>query len=161
MNINILASNFITYHVLWLDTKNNTIMPGKFTKIGYSTPCMTMTGLYVSFPIVTENPDANDDKTYLKFTPQSPQNINLIREYTRIESRMLDNYIQTRHKPLKKVNLLTKQLLSGFMKVYKETPNIDLQTCNHYCVKISGVWETQDECGLTYKLFGGNRILTL
>ena len=161
MNINILASNFITYHVLWLDTKNNTIMPGKFTKIVYSTSCMTMTCLYISFPIITENTDATDDKTYLKFTPQSPENINLILEYTRIESRMLDNYIQIRHKNLKKVNLLSKQLLSGFMKVYKESPNIELQNCDNYCVKISGVWETQFECGLTYKLFGGNRILNL
>lgn len=155
MNVNIPATKFVTYYVSWLDTKNNTIMPGNFTKLCYITPHMTMNGLYLHFPVEVASHDIVNDKTQLKFYPNTPHNLMLIRNFTNIEHKMLDNYIQTQQKPLKKVQLLSKQLLSGFMKVYKENNNADLSKCNEYCVKISGVWETHDECGLTYKLFGG------
>ena len=155
MNLNIPASKFITHYVSWLDTKNNTIMDGNFTKLCYITPHMTMNGLYLHFPVEAVVNDTIDDKTQLKFHPQSHQNVQIIKEFTKIEHKMLDNYIQTQQKPLKQVHLLSKQLLSGFMKVYKENNYTDLHHYNDYCVKISGVWETRDECGLTYKLFGG------
>lgn len=161
MNINIHATQFVTYYVSWLDTKNNTIMPGNFTKLCYITPHMTMNGLYLHFPVEISQHDLTNDKTQLKFNPSAPENVQLIRYFTNIEHKMLDNYIQTQQKNLKKVQLLSKQLLSGFMKVYKENTNADLNQCNDYCVKISGVWETHDECGLTYKLFGGVRAKNL
>lgn len=157
MNINIHASQFVTYYVSWLDTKNNTIMPGNFTKICYITPHLTMNGLYLHFPVEISQQDTTYDKTQLKFHPSTPSNLQLIRHFTNIEHKMLDNYIQTQQKNIKKVQLLSKQLMSGFMKVYKENSNTDLSQCNDYCVKISGVWETHNECGLTYKLFGGIR----
>jgi len=56
---------------------------------------------------------------------------------------------------MNKVLLLSKQLASGFMKVYKESHLSSAKPPDTFCVKISGVWETKDECGLTYKLFGG------
>ena len=71
---------------------------------------------------------------------------------------MLDNYIQTRQKNLKKVILLSKQLNSGFMKIYKENNSSNKNLNKKFCVKISGVWETRDECGLTYKLYGGGTV---
>ena len=155
MNLNIPASKFITHYVSWLDTKNNTIMDGNFTKLCYITPYMTMIWLYLHFPVDIVTNEIIDDKTQLKFHPNSQHNIDLIKDFTRIEHKMLDNYIQTQQKPLKKIQLLSKQLMSGFMKVYKENNYTDLYDYNDYCVKISGVWETHDECGLTYKLFGG------
>ena len=42
------------------------------------------------------------------------------------------------------------------MKIYKETYNNFVESNDKYFyVKISGVWETDDTCGLTYKLYGG------
>jgi hypothetical protein len=117
-----------------------------------------MNGLYLHFPVDASTHDTVDDKTQLKFHPQAQHNAQLITEFTKIERKMLDNYVQTQQKPLKQVHLLSKQLLSGFMKVYKENNYTELHHYNDYCVKISGVWETQDECGLTYKLFGGVRM---
>jgi hypothetical protein len=155
MNLTIPTQKFLTRNVSWLETKNNTIMTGTFTKICYNTPHMTMNGLYLYFPVVVTPTDIIPDKTQLKFNSQSSENHRTIKEFTIIEHKILDNYIQIRHKSLKKVQLLSKQLLSGFMKVYKETNYVDLPQYNEYCVKISGVWETHNECGLTYKLFGG------
>jgi hypothetical protein len=155
MNLTIPTQKFLTRNVSWLETKNNTIMTGTFTKICYNTTHMTMNGLYLHFPVVITPPEIIHDKTQLKFNSQSSGNNRIIKEFTIIEHKILDNYIQTRHKSLKKVQLLSKQLLSGFMKVYNETNYVDFPYYNEYCVKISGVWETHNECGLTYKLFGG------
>ena len=134
-------------------------MDGNFTKLCYITPNMTMNGLYLHFPVEVVTNEIVDDKTQIKFHPNSQYNIDLIKDFTKIEHKMLDNYIQTQQKPLKKVQLLSKQLMSGFMKVYKENNYTELYHYNDYCVKISGVWETRDECGLTYKLFGGVRMV--
>ena len=155
MNLTIPSNTFITRNVSWLDTKNNTIMSGTFTKLCYNTPHMSMNGLYLHFPVDIAETDIIHDKTQLKFNPQSLKNNRIIKDFTIIEHKMLDNYIQTKHKVLRKVNLLSKQLISGFMKVYKESNYLDFPQYNDYCVKISGVWETHNECGLTYKLFGG------
>jgi len=160
MNLTIPSKNFITRNICWLDTKNNTIMSGTFTKLCYNTSHMSMNGLYLHFPVVIAEKDIIHDKTQLKFTPHTLQNNRIITGFTNIEHKILDNYIQNRHKSLKKVPLLSKQLMSGFMKVYKESNSIDFHQYNNYCVKISGVWETHNECGLTYKLFGGISLST-
>lgn len=158
MNVNINTTQFITHNVSWLDTKTNIIMEGNFTKICYITPEMTMNGLYIRFPIDVSTLEIMDDRTQMKFNPYSNTNINIVKEFAKIEYKLLDNYLQTRQKPLKKIILLSKQLYSGFMKIYKENNQKFKPNNNSFYVKISGIWETCDECGLTYKLFGGNSI---
>lgn len=159
MNVNINTTQFITHNVSWLDTKTNIIMEGNFTKICYITPEVTMNGLYIKFPIDVSTLEIMDDRTQMKFNPYSNTNINIVKEFARIEYKLLDNYIQTKQKSLKKIILLSKQLYSGFMKIYKENNQKFKPNNNSFYVKISGIWETCDECGLTYKLFGGNSIL--
>jgi hypothetical protein len=44
------------------------------------------------------------------------------------------------------------------MKVYKENHLLPSKFPDTFCVKISGVWETKEDCGLTYKLFGGTSL---
>jgi hypothetical protein len=158
MNVNINTAQFATHNVSWLDTKANVIMDGNFTKICYITPDFTMNGLYLQFPVEISTLDNIDDKLQMKFNPYSPSNSHTVKEYAKIENKLLDNYIQTRQKSLKKVILLSKQLHSGFMKIYKETyTNCTVQNEQTFCVKISGIWETFDACGLTYKLYGGTK----
>lgn len=159
MNVNINTTQFITLNVSWLDTKPNIIMEGNFTKICYIAPEMTMNGLYIQFPIDISTLEIMDDRTQMKFNPYSNININIVKEFAKIEYKLLDNYLQTKQKPLKKIILLSKQLYSGFMKIYKENNQKFKPNNNSFYVKISGIWETGDECGLTYKLFGGNSIL--
>ena len=158
MNINLYTSQFMTHSVSWLDTKSNTIMDGNFTKLCYINPYMTMNGVYLEFPVELTKLEIIDDKTQIKFSSHIKCNNVMIKEFSKIEVKMLENYILTKQKPLKKVLLLSKQLLSGFMKVYKENYYSTYNQPNTFCVKISGVWETADECGLTYKLFGGTTI---
>lgn len=161
MNVNLYTSQFITDSVSWLDTKNNTIMSGDFTKLSYILPHMTMNGIYLEFPVELTKIEVIADKTQIKFFPHTTTNIAIIREFSKIELKILENYILTKQKPMNKVLLLSKQLASGFMKVYKENHLSSANPPDIFCVKISGVWETQDDCGLTYKLFGGTSVPTL
>jgi hypothetical protein len=158
MNVNLYTSQFMTESVSWLDTKNNTIMAGDFTKLSYILPHMTMNGIYLEFPVELTKIEVISDKTQIKFFPHTTTNIAIIREFSKIELKILENYILTKQKQLNKVLLLSKQLSSGFMKVYKENLLASAKTPDTFCVKISGVWETQDDCGLTYKLFGGTSL---
>ena len=158
MNINLYTSQFMTDSVSWLDTKNNTIMSGDFTKLSYILPHMTMNGIYLEFPVELTKIEVISDKTQIKFFPHNTSNVTIIREFSKIELKILENYILTKQKPMNKVLLLSKQLASGFMKVYKENHVASSTPPDSFCVKISGVWETKDECGLTYKLFGGTNL---
>jgi len=69
MNVNLYTSQFITDSVSWLDTKNNTIMSGDFTKLSYILPHMTMNGIYLEFPVELTKIEVISDKTQIKFFP--------------------------------------------------------------------------------------------
>jgi hypothetical protein len=161
MNVNLEPPQFATQNIAWLDTKPNNIMSGNFTKVSYITPEFTMNGLYMQFPVDITTLEYIDDKAQMKFNPHSVKNTKIVKEYARIENKLLDNYMQCpqRKQSLKKVILLSKQLYSGFMKIYKESyANCPKKKEQFFSVKISGVWETVDSCGLTYKLYGGSKI---
>jgi hypothetical protein len=158
MNVNLSTPQFVTDSVSWLDTKNNTIMSGDFTKLSYILPHMTMNGIYLEFPVELTKIEVISDKTQIKFYPQNTSNVAIIKEFSKIETKLLENYILTKQKHINKVLLLSRQLASGFMKVYKENHLLSSKTPDTFCVKISGVWETKYDCGLTYKLFGGTSL---
>jgi hypothetical protein len=46
-------------------------------------------------------------------------------------------------------------MYSGKMKVYKEM-NMNAEEKKSYVIKISGVWESKEEVGITYKLIEVN-----
>lgn len=146
-------------NLFFLDTKRNIIMDGNFTKLVYSNECFVMNGLYVLFPIEYNGTEKIMNKTQLKFNPYLPSNEALIQEFAKLERRILEYYKQIKQSNKKTSILLAKQLYVGFMKTNKENTNMfeqreDTDKKNvHYVIKISGIWETRDEIGLTYKLF--------
>jgi hypothetical protein len=56
--------------------------------------------------------------------------------------------------------LILKQLQGGCIKVYKDFGNDTDSSSSinnmQYVIKISGIWESPEEVGLTYKLFEAN-----
>ena len=48
--------------------------------------------------------------------------------------------------------VLSKQLHSGFFKLYREQHNDKKGGNVKYVLKISGIWETKNEIGITFKL---------
>ena len=146
-------------NVFILDAKRNMIMEGHFSKIIYSNELFTMTGLYILCPIEITNAEANGVKKQIKFNPFTQDNIQIIQDFSKLETRILEYYKQTKQNNRKIINSLAKQLYSGYMKVYKDYNQIfhtNNQNSKVLLLKISGIWETVDNIGLTYKIYEVN-----
>lgn len=156
MNFAINLNNFGLENISFLDSKKNIIMEGLFTKLNFLTEWFTMNGLYFNFPIEIKNISLGE-KNIVKFDAYTKQNISIIQYFSSIEQKLLYFYSIVKGKSLQKNNLLTKQLYSGHMKVIIE--NVSLYSGSKQLIlKISGIWETDNEIGITYKLFEGESI---
>jgi len=160
MIVTLDLSKFTLSNIYFLETKKNIIMDGNFTKLIFSNEFFIMNGIYILFPIDHNGSEKIMNKTQIRFNPFQQYNQTLINEFSKLEKNILEYYKQTRMCNCKIVPLLQKQMLIGFMKTNKEYKNQFLINENNknilYVLKISGIWETKDEIGLTYKLFEVN-----
>ena len=124
--------------------KNNIMNEGQFIRILYSTPYFSLNGIYLYFTIN----DVIVEKYYNKYKCHFQLNNHLdICEKIRIIDESL----------LKKVNLQNKnaqfkiyeQLMNGNIKIFCNTP--PKQNNMGFLLKISGIWETINQYGVTYK----------
>lgn len=162
MIVTLDLSKFTLSNMYFLETKKNIIMDGNFTKLIFSNEFFVMNGIYILFPIDHNGSEKIMNKTQIRFNPFQQYNQILINEFSKLEKSILEYYKQSRMCNCKIVPLLQKQMLIGFMKTNKEYKNQFLINENNkttqYVLKISGIWETQDEIGLTYKLFEVNNL---
>lgn len=162
MIVTLDLSKFTLTNMYFLETKKNIIMDGNFTKLIFSNEFFVMNGIYILFPIDHNGSEKIMNKTQIRFNPFQQYNQTLINEFSKLEKSILEYYRQSRMCNCKIVPLLQKQMLIGFMKTNKEYKNQFLINENNkatqYVLKISGIWETQDEIGLTYKLFEVNNL---
>jgi hypothetical protein len=131
-------------------------MDGYFTKLIYSNEYFTMAGLYILFPIETTTFDTVGMKKQIVFNPNSPHNTQIIQDFAKLEHRVLEFYKQTKQCTRKMSNSLARQMYSGSMKIYKDYnqyKTYDTYKPNLFLLKISGIWETHDTVGLTYKMY--------
>jgi hypothetical protein len=93
------------------------------------------------------------NKNMIRFHPSSEQNLPLVNELSRIEYRIIEYYKNVNKCNKKTVCLLTKQLYNGSLKIYRESNDSSYKNQNtKYIIKLSGIWETYDDVGITYKL---------
>jgi hypothetical protein len=122
--------------------KNNIMYNGNFIRILYSTPNMVLNGIYL---LINFN-DVTCDKYYNKY--KCVFNIynhkDIIENIRTIEEELLEKY-KINKMPLFKIY---EQIRSGYIKIFSDIG--PLQKCN-FILKISGIWETQNNYGLTYK----------
>ena len=123
--------------------KNNIMNDGTFIRIIYSTPLFVLNGIYISINIVI----ISIEKYYNKFkcTFELNQHRDIIDRLRSLEECLLS-----------KANIIGKisqykvyeQLRNGNIKVFSESPE---KINNTFLLKITGIWETENEYGLTYK----------
>jgi len=150
MNITLDLQKLLLSNIYFLEKKRNIIMDGNFTKIIYSNEKFTMNGIYILFPIELTTNDKNVN--LVKFNPYQPNNASIIAEIVKLEYRIVEYYKNIFQCKGKISNFLSKQLYSGSLKLYKELNSVDSNPQKKYLIKISGVWETSDDVGITYKL---------
>lgn len=123
--------------------KNNIMLEGNFIRILYSTYNITLNGVY----LLIELNDITSEKYYNK--NKCTFNVNshkeLIEKIKVIEENLLKKIDIKNKIPQYKIY---EQLINGNIKFFSDN---NTKTTNSFILKISGIWETQINYGLTYK----------
>lgn len=143
-----LVKTFDQYHennvVFCEPIKNSVMNDGNFIRILYSTNIMTLNGIYLFVNLF----DITCEKYYNKF--KCSFNISnhkeLIDKLKVIEEDILQKYNSSKI-PLYKIY---EQIKCGYIKIFTDVEN---KSNTAFVLKISGIWETQNNYGLTYKFF--------
>lgn len=155
MNLVLPINHYSNNHIHLLDSKQNIITDGIFTKIIFSNQLFAMNGLFLFFPIDTENIINSNGRYFINFNPNSTHNTDIINQVFSIEDEILNLYKKTNQVNKKKIFVLNNQLFTGNIKVYKDNydSNDDIFYSNKlFILKISGIWENDNEFGITYKI---------
>jgi hypothetical protein len=123
--------------------KNNIITDGSFIRILYSTHNMVLNGIYL---LLVFN-DIICEKYYNKYKCSFNVNIyaDLIENLKKIEENILKKYLIKNKIPQLKIY---EQLTNGNIKIFNDFDN---KANDQFILKISGIWETTKNYGLTYK----------
>ena len=152
MNIIYNINQFKFRNLFLLEPKRNIIMDGKFTKIVYSDELIVMNGIYLITPFDDFYVENNLNKCVLKINIHNSINSNIITELIKIENNIIQYYKHLFECSKKPFALLKEQILNGNIKLYNNTTNnnVNEKRCK-IIIKISGIWENEDQVGLTYK----------
>ena len=127
--------------------KNNIMSDGIFIRILYSNQQFILNGIYLLIDL--------NDITCEKFYSKYKCNFNvsnhkdIIDKLKQIEEDLLKKY-NTNKIPSYKIY---EQIKSGYIKIFTDVGN--KSRCS-FILKISGIWETQHNYGLTYKFLKVN-----
>jgi len=156
MNIILDISNFQVGYLYFLQPKQNMIMDGTFSKIIYSNEFFSLNSIYLYLPLEIQCAEKIGNKCTVKIAGNSPSNASIIQELSKIESRIIEYYKQIHPNKGGKTSMASmhKQLLSGNLKLYKNytISNEEIKNSIQFILKISGIWESPTDIGLTYKI---------
>ena len=123
--------------------KNNVMNEGNFIRILYSNSYFTLNGIYLLINLT----DVFCDKYYTKykciFNPAIHKD--LINQLKMLEENLMNKCDFQNKIPQYKIY---EQLINGSIKLSNDIGN---RSQSNLILKISGIWETQDKYGLTFK----------
>lgn len=146
MNVVTHIDNFNIYNLFFNEKVNNTVIENShFIRINYSNDLLSLTGIYIDIYLNITEIDKYYNKYKYNFSLSNNHAIisKLIElEKTILKSQIFDKFIKTYK--------LKEQLLSLNIKTFQNNPYYEDNTLN-FILKISGVWITSTQCGLTFK----------
>lgn len=165
MNIIITLSDLLDQNdklknnrIQFLNSKRNITMDGEFTKIIFVTEIFSTDSLFIEFPVqIQYDTRFTVSETFKKNGLMKPNSINqpIINKFIELEKQLLNYYKQYKNIN-KKINfLLNNHLLNGqvkFFTSYQNNNNSTLEKKKAHGIKISGIWESYDSIGITYKI---------
>ena len=109
-----------------------------------------MNGIYIKFNLYDLEIDEYYNKIKCNFSRYDDRNKFLIRQLTTIEHEILKNYIQLTQNP---VYTIREQLMNYYIKLFHKENNrlIGKLSSVSVILKISGLWLTNKEHGLTFR----------
>lgn len=159
MNVVINANEYMSSQLYFTERRVNThIVNSIFNRITYSTNDFIMNGVYIQFELFIKQNEQNFNSNIYNchFDPQHEHNRTMLTIFEEIERSILNKWVQLQHQSSAQVPKpsgdIIQQLRSGVISVWKHDMSIhDKPQFQHFIIKISGVWENDTGCGLTYK----------
>ena len=132
MNLVLDITEISDNNIFFYDSVKNTVMNNSsFIRIIYSNSDIILNGIYIKL---------NIDKSELNKIFSNE----LLNKFDNLEKKILNHYKNDKLQ----INKLREQLIYNINKIN----NINVKdSINNYLLKISGIWETDNNIGLTYK----------
>ena len=151
--------------------QNNDTANSNFSRIIYSTKHISFNGVGVFINVSGAKHEHHYNKMFISFDTALPANQALVSQVHAIECKIINKYVDAVLGCTRRIiHSLTDQMNSGCIKAYvndhlwsvsgtheaNASANpignaIMNSNGNQIMLKICGVWETNDECGITYK----------
>jgi len=145
MNLIIILEQFNNENIYFKPAiENNIIEDSTFVKIIYSNNLVTLNSLFIDIPLKIHYIENYFKKK--KYSFDIEKNKEILQKIYTIEENILNKY---NSKKCKK-HIIRQSLASGFLKVFPN--NIDEPDNGKIIIKISGIWETNTDYGLNYKI---------
>ena len=145
MNLVISYDNIDLNSIFFQEPVRNTVMDNSnFIRVLYSNELLTLNGIFVEFSLRNVNFEQYFAKYKCTFKPG--ENNNVVNKISSIEQQILSKCpIYSKAPQLR----ISEQFRSGSIKLFT---NISENNSNRkFILKISGVWETSSEYGITFK----------
>ena len=142
MNISLNKEDFSIDNVYFNEPIRNSIIENSsFIRVIYSNELMAINGIYIKidFDNVTKTNDFSKQKINININ----DNLKIINYIKSIETKILEKINIECKKKIYKIN---EQLMTGYIKCI-----IDNKYENSFILKISGIWESENDYGLTFK----------
>jgi|TARA_R110002072_G_scaffold128210_5_gene265800 hypothetical protein len=145
MNVVLDIDDFKLENVFFQDSVKNTVMDNSnFIRTLYSTNLFTLNGIFLKTKINTSYVEKYFNKYKCIFDKEL--NRTVIDKMLLIEKNILQ---KVEIKDKNAAYRIEDQLSGGNIKLF--TDNLEKSLENQYIFKISGIWETETDYGVTYK----------
>ncbi len=160
MSFLIYPDKFDQCHLHFGTAIQNNDAADKFSRIIYSTKHITFNGIGILVDLAGTRRETYYNKMLIRFDPDLPANQHIMAQLHDIECKIVNKYADAvlgcTHRG---IHLLHDQLKSGCIKAYVNEHNGASSIAsnamnangNQLMLKICGTWETNNECGMTYK----------
>lgn len=155
MNIAINVLNIDRRNIYFYEPVENKVMvDSEFVQCGYSNELFTLSGIYINTNFVVTRVDRYFKKH--KYMLDINANNTIIDSLIKIEKMILENLDRPE---LTKIYKLKEQLIGSTLLVFEgnvAATNSNQLGDHSFILKISGVWITENSCGITFKFFHVN-----
>lgn len=131
-------------------TKNNIMTNGDFYRLYYSTEDIILNGLHISFELKNISIEKYFNKIKCIFDSNDYNN-NTVFLLKNIEKKLLERYTGINRDSVYRIG---EQLENKFIKIFDDNYiSIKRYKSIKFVLKVSGIWSSQNEYGLTFRFF--------
>lgn len=151
MYISLNTNQYDINHVIISEkTKNNIMTNGDFYRLYYSTEDIILNGLHISFELknISIEKYFNKIKCIFESNEYNNDTVYLLKN---IEKKLLERYRGINKDCVYRIG---EQLENKFIKIFDDNYiNIKKYKSIKFVLKVSGIWSSQNEYGLTFRFF--------